>query len=103
MDDPGGGGGGDIDVGDDVVAVVIRDESGQHIADAGVGGAGDGIGVEEDEVGSTLDDAVASGSNVIVDDSPLQNQMERNKECKFCCDVENILIHYSCGSSRSRH
>lgn len=22
------------------------------------------------------------GSNVIVDDSPLQNQMERNKECK---------------------
>jgi hypothetical protein len=23
-------------------------------------------------------------SNVIVDDSPLQNQMEKNKECKFC-------------------
>ena len=101
MDDPGGGGGGDFDVGDDVVAVVIRDESGQHIADV----AGDVIGAEEeDEAVSTHDDAaVASGSNVIVDDSPLQNQMERNKECKFCCDVENILIHYSCGSSRSRH
>ena len=101
MDDPGGGGGGgDFDVGDDVVAVVIRDESGQHIADV----AGDGIVAgEEDEAGSTHDDAVASGSNVIVDDSPLQNQMERNKECKFCCDVENILIHYLCGFSRSRH
>ena len=103
MDDPGGGGGGDFDVGDDVVAVVIRDESGQqHIADV----AGDGIGVEveEDEARSSHDDgAVASGSNVIVDDSPLQNQMERNKECKFCCDVENILIHNSCVSSRSRH
>ena len=96
MDDPGGGGGGDFDVGDDVVAVVIRDESGQYIADV----AGDG----EDEAGSTHDDAaVASGSNVIVDDSPLQNQMERNKECKFCCDAENILIHYLCVSSRSRH
>ena len=90
MDDPGGGGG-DFDVGDDVVAVVIRDESGQqHIADV----AGDGIAAEEeDKAVSTHDDAVvASGSNVIVDDSPLQNQMERNKECKFCCGVGDIEI-----------
>ena len=75
MDDPGGGGGGNggFDVGDDVVAVVIRDETGQHNGDGQVF-------LEEETVSAT--DGAASGSNVIVDDSPLQNQMERNKECE---------------------
>ena len=32
-----------------------------------------------------------SGSNVIVDESPLQLQMEKNKECKFNLKHDNIM------------
>ena len=45
------------------------------------------VDVHGDEVGqdgpSPGDPNVAGPSNVIVDDSPLQHQMERNKECKI--------------------
>ena len=67
MDDPGGGGGG-FDLRDDV-SVVIQDDS--------EGGGGGAVQLME-----SPSSASASGSNVIVDDSPLQNQMEKNKECK---------------------
>lgn len=41
----------------------------------------------------------ASSTNVIVDDSPLQNQMQKNKECKLdhciaissSCEIESII------------
>lgn len=87
MDDPGGGGG--FDVGDDVVAVVIHDESGQHIPDSGDDIDGQVLLLEEEEEAD--DDTTASWSNVIVDDSPLQNQMERNKECKSYDVARNYL------------
>ena len=35
-------------------------------------------------------------SNVIVDDSPLQNQMQKNKECKFSDEnpVKNVIVTF---------
>ena len=53
------------------------------------GGKASEIIEEESEDGCTGQDLYPGGarpkqySNVIVDDSPLQNQMQKNKECKF--------------------
>ena len=33
-------------------------------------------------------------SNVIVDDSPLQNQMQKNKECKSKNPVKNVIVTF---------